>query len=228
MSPTPAERVRPGSTDRTRVRRLPELAVTDPQVLYDILDAGRVAHVATVDAEAQPYVVPVAYARMGDDVVFHGSTGSRLFRSLAEGQSTCLTVTLLDGLVVARSAFESSMNYRCAMVVGRARRLDGDDELDGLRVITEHLLPGRWQDCRHPSAKERAATMVLALSLAEASVKVRTGDPDDDAADVSDPVYGRIWAGHVPIGEQHFGPVASADCPAGIEPPDYVRSWARS
>ena len=215
----------PGSTPRTRVRRLPELAVTDRAVLHAVLDAGRVAHVATVDEDGQAYVLPVAYARRGDEVVFHGSTGSRLFRGLAAGASTCLTVTILDGLVVARSAFESSMNYRCAMVLGVARCLAGDEELDALRDITEHLLPGRWDECRPPSAKERAATMVLALPLAECSVKIRTGDPDDGDDDVVDPVFGRIWAGHVPVREQYADPVASADLPVDVPVPAYVTAW---
>ncbi len=127
-------------------------------------------------------------------MLFHGSTGSRLFRLLAAGQPTCLTVTLLDGLVLARSAFESSMNYRSAMVLGVARRIEGDDELDALRTISEHLLPGRWDEVRPPQPKERAATLTLALDLAESSVKVSTGGPDDDPADL------RRSRPHAPVG----------------------------
>lgn len=215
-----------GSTERTRVRRLPEKAVADRDVLHAVLDAGLVAHVAVVD-EGQPYVVPVAYARRGDEVLFHGSTGSRLFRLLAAGQSTCLTVTLLDGLVLARSAFESSMNYRSAMVLGVARRLEGDDELDALRTITEHLLPGRWSEARHPSRKERAATMTLALSLDEASVKVSAGGPADDEDDLLDADLMRLWAGRVPIVEVLGEPVPDDLCPPGTPVPDYMRSWSR-
>lgn len=214
----------PGTTDRTRIRRMPERAVHDREVLHEILAAGRVAHVAVIDG-GQPYVLPVAYAPHGDEVVFHGSTGSRLFRTLATGQPTCLTVTLLDGLVAARSAFESGMNYRGVMVLGVARRLTGDDELDALRAIAEHLMPGRWADCRPPSPKERAATMTLALPLAECSVKVRTGGPDDDPADLTDPVYSRIWAGVVPIGEELGEPVPSDDGLPTAPVPDYVRDW---
>lgn len=218
----------PGSTDRTRLRRLPERAVDDRAALHHVLDAGLVAHVAVHDADGQPYVIPVAYARRGDQVLFHGSTGSRLFRGLAEGRPTCLTVTLLDGLVVARSAFESSMNYRSAMVLGTAVRLEGDDELDALRCITEHLLPGRWEDCRQPSAKERAATMVLALALEECSVKIRTGGPEDVPEDVTDPRYARLWAGTVPLIESFGTPVRSDECLADVEVPSYVHSWRRS
>ncbi len=161
-------------------------------------------------------------------MLFHGSTGSRLFRLLAAGQPTCLTVTLLDGLVLARSAFESSMNYRSAMVLGVARRLEGDDELDALRTIAEHLLPGRWEDVRKPSPKERAATLTLALDLAESSVKVSVGGPDDDSDDLADPVLMRLWAGRVPLAEAFGEPVPDALCPPGTPVPDYVRAWSRT
>lgn len=222
-TPLPA----PSATERTRIRRIPENAVPDRAALHHVLDSGLVAHVAVVDESGQPYVLPVAYARRGDEVVFHGSTGSRLFRALAEGQPTCLTVTRLDGLVLARSAFESSMNYRSAMVLGTARRLSGDDELDALRTITEHLLPGRWAECRPPSAKERAATMTLALALDECSVKIRTGGPDDVPEDVTDPVYARVWAGTVPIHEGFGTPIRSEECLAEVEVPDYIAGWRR-
>jgi len=217
---------RPGSTSRTTVRRIPENAVNDREALHQTLDSGLVGHVAVV-ADGQPFVLPVAYARRGSDIVFHGSTGSRLFRALAEGQPTCFTVTLLDGLVVARSAFHSSMHYRSVMALGIARRLEGDDELDALHVITEHLLPGRWSECRPPSTKELAGTMTLALDLNEASVKVGAGDPEDDEADISTPPYSRIWAGVVPLAESFGAPVRSGDCPDDVPIPDYVAGWAR-
>jgi uncharacterized protein len=216
----------PGSTDRTRVRRGAHKAVTDRSVLHAILDAGLVAHVAVVD-DGQPFVVPVAYARRGDQVLFHGSTGSRLFRALADGQPTCLSVTLLDGLVLARSAFESSMNYRSVMVLGVATRLEGDDELDALRTITDHLLPGRWDEARTPSRKEIAATMTLALDLDEASVKVGAGGPEDDPDDLEDPDLMRIWAGRVPIVESFGTPVPDDLCPPGTPVPAYVLDWQR-
>ena len=216
----------PGATLRTRIRRIPENAVQERAALHHVLDAGLVAHIAVVD-EGQPFVLPVAYARRGDEVVFHGSTGSRLFRALDEGQQTCLTVTLLDGLVVARSAFHSSMHYRSAMVLGVAHRLSGDDELDALRVITEHLLLGRWDECRQPNAKERAGTMTLALSLDECSVKIGDGGPEDEPEDVIDPVFSRIWAGVVPIHESFGTPVRADDCPASVELPSYIEDWRR-
>jgi len=211
----------PGSTERTRVRRIPDKAVHDRAVLHSVLDAGLVAHVAVVD-DGQPYVVPVAYARDGDRVLFHGSTGSRLFRALADGAPTCLTVTLLDGLVLARSAFESSMHYRGAMALGTCTVLEGAEKDDALRLISDHLLPGRWDDIREPSRKELAATLVLALPLDEASVKISDGDPDDDPQDVDRPV----WGGVVPIREV-FGEPRPDERGAAHPVPDYVRSWTR-
>jgi nitroimidazol reductase NimA-like FMN-containing flavoprotein (pyridoxamine 5'-phosphate oxidase superfamily) len=213
----------PGSTERTRLHRLPERAVHDRASLHAILDAGRVAHVAVHDASGQPYVLPVGYARRGDEVVFHGSTASRLFKGLAAGQPTCLTVTLLDGLVLARSAFESSMNYRSVMVLGVARRLEGDDELDALRAISEQLLPGRWSEIRQPAPKERAATLTLALPLDECSVKVREGGPEDLPEDLADPALMSVWAGHVPIHGVVGEPVPDEHCE--VAPPSYLASW---
>lgn len=213
----------PGSTPRTTVRRLPEKAVRDTAALHAVLDAGLVGHLAVTDEAGQPYVVPVGYARDGDHVVIHGSTGSRLFRGLAGGQPTCLTVTLLDGLVLARSTFESSMQYRSAMVLGSCTELTGGAKDRALQVITDHLLPGRWAEARHPSRKELAATMVLALPLTEASVKISDGPPDDDPADVDRP----IWAGVVPIREVLGAPVDAPDLVAPYPVPDYVLRWVR-
>jgi uncharacterized protein len=213
----------PGTTARTRLRRAPTKAVHDRSVLYAVLDAGLVAHVAVVDSHGQPFVVPVAYARDGDQVVFHGSTGSRLFRNLAAGAPTCLSVTLLDGMVLARSVFESSMHYRSVMVLGSCTPVRGEAKMAALERITHHLLPGRWAEARHPNAKEMAATLVLALPLDEASVKVSDGPPDDAADDVSLPV----WAGTVPMYEEFGAPVDAPDLPYPMPAPDYIRGWTR-
>ena len=207
--------------ERTRVRRLPEKQVEDRTVLDAVLDAGRVAHVAVLDEQGQPYVVPVAYGRDRDAVLIHGSTASRLFRTLADGAATCLTVTLLDGLVLARSLFESSMHYRSAMVLGTAHPLDGAEKVAGLRVITEHLMPGRWEDARPPSRKELAATLVLSLPLAEWSVKVSDGAPDDAAEDLAL----RHWAGVVPVTQVLGEPRPAADLAPGLDVPEYVATW---
>jgi nitroimidazol reductase NimA-like FMN-containing flavoprotein (pyridoxamine 5'-phosphate oxidase superfamily) len=209
-------------SERTRVRRLPDKAVTDRGTLDAILDDGLVAHVGIVES-GQPFVLPVGYARRGDEVIVHGSSGSRLFRALADGAPACLTVTLLDGLVYARSAFESSMNYRSAMILGSARRLSDDDELNALRVLTEHLLPGRWQEARHPSAKERAATITVAIPIQEWSVKVSEGGPDDDPHDLEDEPWRSIWAGHVPIRQVLDEAITDEHVPRNVPVPGYVR-----
>ena len=222
MSDLPA----PGSTARTLVRRLPDKAVTDRDTAYAILDAGLVAHVAVV-TDGQPYVVPVGYARIGDEVIFHGSSASRLFTTLAEGAPTCLTVTLLDGLVLARSLFESSMHYRTVMALGSCRLLEGDEEVAALLNLSERLMPGRTSEARHPAPQELKATITLALPLDEISVKVGDGPPDDVDSDLVDPVYSKIWAGYVPITEILGEPVAD-ELATGIPLPDYVRAWRRS
>jgi|SRR5450631_1737645 nitroimidazol reductase NimA-like FMN-containing flavoprotein (pyridoxamine 5'-phosphate oxidase superfamily) len=214
---------RPGSTPRTRVRRIAEKTVRETEVMYAILDAGLVAHVAVTGPDGQPFVVPVAYARSGHSVLFHGSTGSRLFRGLAQGAPTCLTVTLLDGMVLARSTFESSMNYRSVMALGSCSVLSGAPKLDALERITDHLLPGRWAEARHPSKKETAATTVLCLALTETSVKVNDGPPDDQQDDLALP----IWAGNVPIVQTFGRPVDAPDLRHPVPVPSYLKRWKR-
>lgn len=208
---------------RTRVRRSPERSRSGRADLDAVLDAGRIAHVGIVD-DGQPYVIPMAYARVGDDLVLHGSTGSRLMRALADGAPACVTVTILDGLVLARSAFESSMNYRSAMVLGRARRLAGAEADAALDALTDHLLPGRVPEVRPMTARERAATMVLALDLGEASVKVREGGPEDP--DENDPQWSSIWAGVVPLEERLGEPIPDGGS-ASLPLPSSVAQWRR-
>lgn len=191
-------------------------------MLDAVLDAGRVAHVAVHDESGQPYVVPVAYARDTDAVLFHGSTASRLFRRLADGAPTCLTITLVDGLVVARSLFESSMHYRSAMVLGVASAIEGDDKVRALEVVSEHLMPGRWAEARQPSRKELAATLVLSLPLIEWSVKVSDKPPGDEPEDLDLPV----WAGVVPLREVSDPPVDAPDLRGSPPVPSYVTHWA--
>jgi len=200
-------------TERTRVRRLPEKAVDDATVLHAILDAARVAHVALVD-DGHPVNIPVGCARDGDRLLLHGSTGSRLFRRLADGASICATVTLLDGMVLARSAFESSMHYRSAMVFGTTTEVPAEDKVAALRAMSEAWLPGRWDTLRPPKAKELAATTVLALPLTEWSVKVSDGPPEDDPDDLDAPV----WAGVLPFVTSYGDPVPAPDL-RGDPPP---------
>ncbi|MFM1964434.1 MAG: hypothetical protein RL134_159 [Actinomycetota bacterium] len=215
----------PGSTPRTRIKRIPDKAVTERADAYAILDAGLMAHVAVV-TDDQPYVVPVGYARRDDEVIFHGSSASRLFRTLAEGTPTCLTVTLLDGLVLARSLFESSMHYRCVMALGHCRTLEGDEEVAALLDLSERLMPGRPSEARHPAPQELKATITLALPLDEISVKVGHGPPEDVPEDLVDPMYSKIWAGSVPIVETFGEPVAD-ELASAVPVPDYVREWRR-
>ncbi len=206
---------------RTRVRRLPDKAVSDRAVLDSILDKGLVAHVGINDDE-QPFVLPMGYARRGDDLILHGSSGSRLMRQLADGALACITVTILDGLVYARSAFESSMNYRSAIVLGSAHVLRDDDELDALRALSDHLLPGRWHEIRPPSKKERAATLTVAVPLTEWSVKVSQGPPEDDPEDLTTEPWRSIWAGHVPVCLTASTPITDDHVPPGVDAPTYV------
>ena len=167
----------------------------------------------------QPFVLPVAYARDGERILLHGSTGSRLFRALAGGAPTCFTVTLLDGLILARTAFESSMRYRSAMVLGQCAALDGAQAEDALRRMTERLTPGRWEQLRPPSRKELAATTIVALGLAEWSVKVSDGWPEDMQEDLGWPV----WAGVIPLEQRWGAPVASPDLSRDMPAPRFER-----
>ncbi len=209
-------------TARTRVRRLPEKALHSRTDLDAVLDAGLVAHVAIVDG-GQPYAMPVAYARDGDRVLIHGSTGSRLFRLLATGAPACLTVTLLDALVVARSAFESSMQYRSAMVLGQCGVVPDDEKVAALDRLIDHLMPGRRRDLRPHTRRELAATRVLALPLDEWSVKVSAAAPEDDPDDLDLPV----WAGVVPLETSYGIPQAAPDLRHELPVPGYLRTWNR-
>lgn len=192
--------------------------------LHAVLDAGLVAHVGVVD-HGQPIVIPVAYARDHDTILIHGSAASRMFKLLESGSPACITVTKFDGLVLARSLFESSMNYRCAMVFGVATRLNGQVELDALKVITEHLMPGRWDHARQPTPKELKATMTLSLPLTEFSIKISEGPPDDLDEDLESEAGKAIWAGHIPIYEQLGVPIPDQFVPQGTPVPDYVTTW---
>lgn len=205
-------------TSRTSVRRLPHHQVGERSALDAVLDAGRVAHVAVVDS-SQPLVVPLAYARDGDTLLIHGSTGSRAFRLLTDGADTCVTVTLLDGYVLARAAFEVSMRYRSAMVLGRfAPVAEPDMKLAALQRISDVSVPGRWADLRVPTLKELAATSVLAMPLSEWSVKTNDGWPTDEGDDLDLPV----WAGVVPLSARVGTPLDAPDLHGQVEAPQYL------
>lgn len=199
-------------TTRNRVRRLPQRASHERAAVDAILDAALVCHLGFV-ADGQPFVIPTLYARVGERVVLHGSSKSRTLEALAGGVDVCLTVTLIDGLVLARSAFHHSVNYRSVTVFGRATALASEEEkCAALRAFTERLYPGRWDAVREPTASELKATHVLSLPLDEAVAKVRTGPPIDDAEDMALPV----WAGVVPLGMVAGEPVPDAQLASGI------------
>lgn len=182
-------------TERSTIRRVAKRADYDREVVHAILDDGLVCHVGFA-VDGQPFVIPMAYARVDETIYLHGAAASRLMRTLKAGVDVCLTVTHLDGLVLARSAFHHSMNYRSVVVFGQASAVeDADAKREALQAITEHLTPGRWEVARQPNAAELAGTLVLALPIAEASAKIRTGGPVDDEADYALPV----WAGVVPL-----------------------------
>jgi uncharacterized protein len=210
-------------TERTQVRRLPKRAVYDREAVYRILDEGLVCHVGFV-ANGRPVVIPTGYGRHSDTLYVHGSAASRMLRDLAKGVDVCVTVTLLDGLVLARSAFHHSMNYRSVVIFGTAAVVEDETtKREALRAFTEHIAPGRWDEVRPPTESELKATTVLAIPLEEVSAKARTGPPLDDEDDYSLPV----WAGVLPLELRPEQPVADSRLSASIEVPDYVRHYDR-
>ena len=210
---------RPASA-RTRVRREPHRGVYDRGTIDAILDEGFVCHLGFV-GEGQPYVIPTLYARLGDDVYVHGSSASRLLRSLDAGVDACLTVTLVDGIVLARSIFNHSINYRSVVVLGTASAVkDPDEKLRALEAFSARLLPGRWADARSPTATELKATSILRMPIAEASAKVRTGPPKDAEDDYGWPV----WAGVIPLALVAGEPQPDPLLAPGFEPPDWSPS----
>lgn len=211
------------TTARTKLKRLPKRGCFERKTIYQILDEAFVCHVGfTVDD--QPYVIPTGYARDGDRLLIHGSAASRMLRALAWEADVCVTVTLLDGLVLARSAFHHSMNYRSVVIFGRARVVSGKQEkLEALRAFTEHVLPGRWKDVRLPSENELEATLVLSLDIDEASAKIREGAPVDDKADYELDV----WAGVIPLRLTAGAPIDDGKLNEGVTVPEYASSFKR-
>lgn len=208
-------------TSRTTVERVKHRATYDRATVHAILDDALVCHVG-VAVDGQPYVLPMGFGRDGDRLYLHGSVASRLMDALTEGAPVCVTVTHLDGLVLARSGFSSSMNYRSVMVLGRAREVtEPGEKARALDVIADHLAPGRSREQRPPATKEVAATRVLELALDEVSAKVRTGPPEDLPRDVALP----IWAGVLPLRTVAGEPEPAPDLPDGVEVPESVRSW---
>jgi hypothetical protein len=206
-------------TSRTRVNRLPKRGDYSQKTIYAILDAGFLCHVGFV-VDGQPYVIPTGYGRVGDTLYLHGSAASRMLRTLAGGIDVCVTVTLLDGIVLARSAFHHSMNYRSVVILGKASAIEGDEEKKAaLQTISEQIIRGRWADVRKPTAQELKATAVLKLPIEEASAKIRTGPPLDEEEDYTLDV----WAGVFPI-SMHVGePIPDPRLAADMKTPEYLR-----
>jgi hypothetical protein len=210
-------------TPRTRLVREADRAVYDREVVNQILDEGFLCHVGFV-VDGQPFVIPTSYGRKGDSLYIHGSAASRMLRQMNEGVPVCVTVTLLDGLVLARSIFNHSMNYRSVVVLGKATLVvDLAEKLEALRLLSEHIIPGRWADSRQPNERELKATSVLRLPIEEFSAKVRQGPVIDDEEDYSFPT----WAGVVPLKTKVGEPIADARMGENIGVPGYVRDYSR-
>ncbi len=210
-------------TERTQVKRLPKRGKYDHETVYSILDSGFVCHVG-FNADGQPYVIPTNYGRSRDTLYLHGSAASRMLRTLSGGVPVCVTVTHVDGLVLARSAFHHSVNYRSVMILGTARLVeDPAEKMEALRIFTEHVMKGRWDDVRVPNEQELKATTVLALPLEEVSAKVRTGGPIDDEEDYALPV----WAGVLPLETVPKAPLPDARLKADTPIPAYIKNFSR-
>jgi nitroimidazol reductase NimA-like FMN-containing flavoprotein (pyridoxamine 5'-phosphate oxidase superfamily) len=207
-------------TDRTRVRRNPKRGAYDRATIDAILDEAPICHVGIVGDAGQPFVLPTLHARRGDELLLHGSAASRLFRTAGAGVPVCVTATIIDGMVLARSAFHHSMNYRSVVLLGTAIRIDGDAaKTAALEAFTEKLVPGRWPEVRWPTRQELKGTHVLSIPIEEASAKVRAGGPVDDDEDYALPV----WAGVVPLRLASDTPIPDTDGPL----PEHVRAYTR-
>ena len=211
-------------SERVRLRRKRERGSYDRAAIDEILDEALIAHLGIVAEDGQPFVIPTLHARVGDVVYCHGSTASRTLKALAAGAPLCLTVSLIDGLVLARSAMHHSANYRSAVLLGRARLVEEEAEKRAaLQAVVEHIVPGRWEDVRPPTENELRATSVLAIPIEEASAKVRAGGPQDDEEDYALPA----WAGVIPLVTRPLAPEPDARLAAGILAPAYATAYAR-
>ncbi len=210
-------------TDRIRVRRKAKRGSLDTDLIYGILDEALYCHVGFIHEGGYPVVIPTIHARHGDTLYVHGSPASNMLRTLSRGDEICVTVTLLDALVLARSVFNHSMNYRSVMIFGTPRLVEGDEKLTALKAITEHTVTGRWEDARRPSDSELEATTVIAVPLDEASAKVRNGPVIDEDEDYELP----IWAGLIPVFQVYGAPIEDERIQPGLETPSYARQYRR-
>ncbi len=210
-------------TARTRLVREPDRAVYDRAAIYQILDEGFICHVG-FNVDGQPFVIPTSYGRSGNNLYIHGSAASRMLRNLDGGIPVCVTVTLLDGLVLARSIFNHSMNYRSVVILGTATAVqDPAEKLEALRSLAEHILPGRWAESRYPNERELKATSALRVPITEFSAKVRQGPPIDDEEDYAF----RTWAGVIPLETVARAPIPDDRCVPEIPVPGYARGYTR-
>jgi nitroimidazol reductase NimA-like FMN-containing flavoprotein (pyridoxamine 5'-phosphate oxidase superfamily) len=214
----------PIKTHRSRIKRLPKRGHYDRETIYRILDEALICHVGIVE-HGQPFVIPINFARTGDSVVLHGAKASRLLKYIEAGNPVCLEATIVDGLVLARSVFHHSMNYRSVVLFGTGRIVEDDlEKMAALEAITEHLVPGRWKEARLPNRREMNATLVVSIKIDEASAKVRAGAPLDDAEDYDLPV----WAGVLPLREVTLSPIRDEVQSKEVTLPPYVAGYSRN
>ena len=210
-------------TTRTRVVREPQRAVYDREEVYRILDEAFLCHIG-FSVDGQPFAIPTSYGRKNANLYIHGSAASRMLRQMKDAVPVCITVTLLDGLVLARSIFNHSMNYRSVVILGKATLVeDPKEKLEGLKVLSDHILPRRWEDSRQPNEQELKATSLLRVPIQEFSAKVRTGPPIDDAEDMNFPT----WAGVLPLEIKAGAPISDEQLDAGIHVPTYLQPYSR-
>ena len=210
-------------SNKTRISRLPKRGHYDRETIYQILDEALICHVGFVEG-GQPYVIPINFARVDDTIVLHGAKASRLLKHIEAGHPVCVEATIVDGLVLARSVFHHSVNYRSVVLFGKGRCIEDEQEkLAALEAVTEHLIPGRWKEARHPNEKELNATRVVSIKIDEASAKVRVGPPVDDEEDYGLPV----WAGILPLQETPFTPIHDELQPENVALPGYIAEYSR-
>lgn len=211
-------------TSKTKIKRLPIRGNYDQETIYQIIDEALICHVGIVQ-DGEPFVIPTIHARMGNELILHGAPASRLLKNSGEGHSVCITITHVDGLVLARSAFHHSMNYRSVVIFGKGRVIDDPEEKEkAFNTLVEHIVPGRTKDARKPNEKEIKGTTVVAVPINEASAKIRTGPPVDDEEDLLLP----IWAGVLPLTLTPQQPIADKYVLEGVELPNYVINYQRS
>lgn len=211
-------------TAKTRIKRLPKRGHYDRETIYRILDEALICHVAFSD-NGQPFVIPINFARVDDTIVLHGAKASRLLKHIADGNPVCIEATVVDGLVLARSVFHHSVNYRSVVLFGTGKSIeDQREKLAALEAVTEHMIPGRWREARLPNRKELNATRVVSINVEEASAKVRVGPPIDDPEDYSLPV----WAGILPLQEMPLSPIRDELQTKAVPLPEYVATYSRT